>query len=215
MSSLCKLSKHPEVNLNRFRKAVAQNDHLAVQYLWNHVDVAHHWGNLLCIAAQHSDSSIVEKILTYADANNQDFYDCLGCVVSHPINPHWRKVFPLFLDAAPHKTKALFLANYLIFSQHLKSEVVEMVANNIKDNSQEHLFNSLAERSAKNNRIEALKYIWPYCNSQLFFDENPLSVWAEQKSETFNFLFHEFSHLQRDVLLQHINAGTLSTVKKM
>lgn len=215
MSSLCKLSKHPEVNLNRFRKAVAQNDHVAVQYLWNHVDVAHHGGDLLCIAAHHSDSAIVEKLLKYVDTNSQNFNDALGEVVSYPINPYWNEVFPLFLDAAPHKAKALFLANYLIFSQHLQSEVVDMVANNIKHTSQEHLFNTLAEHSAKNNRVHALAYIWPYCTPKTFFNKYPLSAWSAQNTETFDFLSDEFAKVQKDVLLQYVDTTAAPLIKKM
>lgn len=215
MSSLCKLSKNPEVNFNRFRKAVVQNNHAAVQYLWKHIDVAHHSGDLLYIAAQHSDGALVQKLLEYVDTSSQSFYDALGNVVSYPINPHWKDVFPLFLDAASHKAKASFLLNYLVFSQYLRGDVVDMVAEHIKHNSQDNLFNVLAKKSAQNNRTLALKYIWPYCNPKFFFDEHPLSGWSQQKTETFDFLFNEFSKVQRDTLLQHVDIGVAPYIKKI
>lgn len=215
MSSLCKLSKNPEVNLNRFRKAVAQNNHAAVQYLWKHVDVAHHSGDLLQVAAQHSDGTLIQKLLEYVDTSSQSFYDALRDVVSYPINPYWQEVFPLFLDAASHKAKASFLLNYLVFAQYLRSDVVEMVANHIKHESQVNLFHVLAKKSAQNNRVLALEYIWPHCTPKMFFEEHPLSVWSTQKADTFDFLFNEFSKVQRDILLQHVDEGASSFIKKI
>lgn len=215
MSSLCKLSKNPEVNLNRFRKAVVQNNHSAVQYLWKHVDVAHHIGDLLRIAAQHSDDAIVQKILEYVDTSSQSFYDALINVVSYPINPHWKEVLPLFLEAASHISKARFLVNYLVFAQYLRCDVVNMVADHIKHNSPEYLFHVLAKKSAQNNRVLALEYIWPYCTPKTFFDEYPLSVWSKQNPETLDFLFNEFSKVQRGVLLQHVDVGVASSLKKI
>lgn len=215
MSKLCKLSKNPEVNLNRLRKAVAHNDHTAVQFLWKHVDVAHHAADLLEIAAQHSDQKIVAKILDYVDINSQQFYDAFTGVVDYPVNPYWQAVFPLFLETAVHKTKASFLVNYLVFAQHLRPDVVAMTADSIKSDAHTDLFTVLAKKSAQNNRTLALQSIWPYCNPKIFFDKHPLSTWSTHKSDTFDFLSDEFAKVQKDVLLQHVGATAASLIKKM
>lgn len=215
MSKLNKLSKNPEVNLNRLRKAVAQNDHTAVQFLWRHVDVAHHAENLLKTAATYSDQEIVAKLLGYVDINTQQFYDAFKCVVDYPINPYWQSVFPLFLESAPHKSKASFLVNYLVFAQYLRPDVVAMVADSIRSDAHTDLFTVLAKKCAQNNRTLALQYIWPFCAPKTFFNTYPLSNWSNQKTDTFEFLSDEFSKVQKEVLLQHVDTTATPLIKKM
>lgn len=203
--NLCKVSTDLHVNHNRFRKALALNDLKAVNHLWPHVDIIDQAPGFLKVAAKHSQSSVVARLLKYVDINSQQFTDAMEETVRNNPNPDWNNVLPLFLNETNHNTVASLLLNYLLFEAHVNTEVVTMLSEHLKNNAHPQMFDIMAKKSAQNNRLGALQCIWTYCNSSSFFQAYPLHSWKQHNNEITDFLNDAFAQLQRTDILKHID----------